>query len=58
MNALPGMVGGLLPDRGQLPCPLISRKGGCPMITYQDLIQIGILVIGIISLFFQANKKK
>jgi hypothetical protein len=28
------------------------------MITYPDLIQIGILVIGIISLFFQANKKK
>jgi len=28
------------------------------MITYSDLIQIGILVVGIISLFLQANKKK
>ena len=28
------------------------------MITYSDLIQIGILVVGIISLFIQANKKK
>jgi len=28
------------------------------MITYSDLIQIGILVVGIIGLFIQANKKK
>ena len=28
------------------------------MVTYSDLIQIGILVVGIIGLFFQANKKK
>jgi len=28
------------------------------MVTYSDLIQIGILVVGIISLFLQANKKK
>jgi len=28
------------------------------MIPYSDLIQIGILVVGIISLFIQANKKK
>jgi hypothetical protein len=28
------------------------------MVTYSDLIQTGILVVGIISLFFQANKKK
>jgi len=28
------------------------------MITYSDLIQIGILIVGIIGLFQQANKKK
>ena len=28
------------------------------MVTYSDLIQVGILIVGIISLFFQANKKK
>ena len=34
------------------------RKGGLLMVTYSDLIQIGILIVGIIGLFFQANKKK
>ena len=33
-------------------------RGGCPMITYSDLIQTGILVVGIIGLFIAANKKK
>ena len=33
-------------------------KGGLLMITYSDLIQTGILVVGIIALFIQANKKK
>ena len=28
------------------------------MVTYSDLIQIGILVVGIISLVLQINKKK
>ncbi len=28
------------------------------MITYSDLIQTGILIVGIIALFLQANKKK
>lgn len=28
------------------------------MITYSDLIQTGILVVGIIALFIQANNKK
>lgn len=27
-------------------------------VTYSDLIQIGILIVGIIGLFFQATKKK
>lgn len=33
-------------------------KGGLTMVTYSDLIQTGILIVGIISLFIQANKKK
>ncbi len=28
------------------------------MVTYSDLVQIGILIVGIISLFIQANNKK
>ncbi len=28
------------------------------MVTYSDLIQIGILIVSIISLFFQVNNKK
>mgnify|MGYP001539839618 CR=1 FL=1 len=28
------------------------------MVTYSDLIQTGILIVGIIALFIQANKKK
>ena len=38
--------------------PLILGKGGLPMmVTYSDLIQLGILIVGIINLFFQAKKK-
>jgi len=28
------------------------------MVTYTDLIQLGILIVGIISLFIQVNNKK
>ena len=28
------------------------------MVTYHDLIQLGILIVGIISLFIQASNKK
>ena len=28
------------------------------MVTYTDLVQLGILIVGIISLFIQANNKK
>ena len=42
---------------GALLCPLIILKGGLTMVTYSDLIQTGILVVAIISLFFQVNKK-
>lgn len=44
--------------RGGTSCPLIFRKGGLTMVTYSDLIQTGILIVGIINLFMQANKKK
>ena len=48
----------LAPGQGAASCPLILGKGGCPMVTYSDLIQTGILVVGIIGLFIAANKKK
>ena len=47
-----------LTKSGALLGPLILRKGGCQMVTYSDLIQTGILIVGIIALFMQANKKK
>jgi hypothetical protein len=28
------------------------------MVTYSDMIQLGILIVGIISLFIQVNNKK
>lgn len=45
-------------QQGRFLCPLILRKGGCLMVTYSDLIQTGILIVGIIALFLQASKKK
>ena len=44
-------------DGGQLLCPPIFGKEGCPMVTYSELIQIGILIVGIIGLVTN-NKKK
>ena len=54
---LPITVGGWPLSRGQLLLPLVLRKGGCPMVTYSDLIQLGILIVGIIGLFVQIKKK-
>ena len=34
------------------------RKGGVLMVTYSDLFQYSLVIIGIIALFIQANKKK
>ena len=45
-----------LSRRGQLLLPP-AGEGGCPMVTYSDLIQLGILIVGIIGLFMQAKKK-
>ena len=58
LSALPVTVGGWPSRQGAASCPLIFGKGGCPMVTYSDLIQIGILIVGICSLFLQARKKK
>ena len=44
--------------RGTSFSPGSAWKGGMRMVTYSDLIQIGILVVAIIALFMQANKKK
>ena len=48
----------LMKDRGRFSVPCFNGKGGCFMVTYPDLIQIGILIVSIISLFFQVNNKK
>ena len=37
--------------------PPLHRRGGDVMVTYSDLIQIGILVVGIINLFLNSKKK-
>ena len=44
--------------QGAASCPLILRKGGCPMVTYSDLFQFCILIVGICGLFIQVYKKK
>ena len=38
--------------------PPLHRRGVMQMVTYSDLIQIGILVVGIINLFLSNSKKK
>ena len=35
-----------------------TSEGGDGMVTYSDLFQFGILIVSIISLVFQINKKK
>ena len=41
---------------GSFRPPMIERRVNA-MVTYDDLIQIGLLVVGIINLFMQAKKK-
>ena len=55
LSALPVTVGGWPSRQGAASCPLIFGKGGCPMVTYSDLIQIGILIVGICGLFLQVH---
>ena len=35
-----------------------TSEGGDVMVTYSDLFQLGILIVSIISLVLQSNKKK
>ena len=37
---------------------LAPRKGGLLMITYGEIFQFCLVIIGIVGLFIQANKKK
>ena len=56
-QALPITVGGLaLSSEGCQSLPL--EKGGLLMITYGELFQFCLVIIGIVGLFIQANKKK
>ena len=50
--------GRLAPGQGAASCPLISRKGGCPMVTYSELFAYSLVIIGICGLFIQVYKKK
>lgn len=45
------------PLSGQL-LPLIERKGELLMVTYSDLIQIGILIVGIVGIFMMYKNQK
>ena len=47
--------------KGGTSSPPIQPERGCMMtsyVTYSDLIQIGILIVSIISLILQSKKKK
>ena len=58
LSALPVTVGGWPSRQGAASCPLIFGKGGCPMVTYGELFQYTLVIIGIIGLFIAVNKKK
>ena len=45
------------PSHRRAASPSVLSKGGLPMVTYSDLIQVGILIVGILGLYFQAKKK-
>lgn len=51
VDGKPSTEGSFLPSS-------FAKKEGCLMVTYSDLIQIGILVVGIIGLFFATKKQK
>ena len=44
-----------LPSEG-INNPPIQKKGGLPMVTYADLIQIGIFIVALIGLCYQIFK--
>ena len=43
---------------GGIKHPPNERKEGDAMVTYSDMIQLGIRIVGIISRFIQVNNKK
>ena len=42
---------------GQLLSPLAFLKGGLPMVTYSDLFQFGLLIVGVIGVCIAAMKR-
>ena len=58
LSALPVTADGWPSRQGAASCPLIFGKGGCSMVTYSELFQYTLVIIGIIGLFIAANKKK
>lgn len=59
LSALPATAGGWPSSMEGSFLPSDPAKGGLPMmVTYSDLIQIGILIVGICGLFLQVYKKK
>ncbi|MFR3140633.1 MAG: putative holin-like toxin [Lacrimispora saccharolytica] len=38
--------------------PSRRKKGGLPMVTYSDLIQIGILIVALVGLVYEIIKDK
>ena len=50
--------GRLAPEQGAASCPLFLGKGGCVMITYSELFQFCLVIIGICGLLIQVYKKK
>lgn len=51
-------VDGLPSQQGAAFCPLIFGKEGCLMVTYSELFQYTLVIIGIIGLFIAAYKRK
>lgn len=54
-QALPGAAVGPRTEGTFPPSDLL--RGGLPMVTFSDLFQFGILIVGICGLFIQAAKK-
>ena len=50
--ALPVTVGGLSPGNGGL----VPRKGGIAMVTYGELFQFVLVMIGIATLFYHIGR--
>ena len=58
LGAASNTVGGCPLHRGGSFLSPDFGKGGCSMVTYSELFQFCLVIIGIIGLFLAANKKK